>query len=118
MRWKIVSSKKPLRASAANDAAALGALFWSSWIVKAPQLVVSSTSYVFPESSAFCGFFCPPSSRGGGWSTSLQPASSCSAAGADSVVFVAGCSSSSSPQAASTSASEQSSTESVLSMAA
>ena len=44
MRWKIVSSKKPLRASAANDAAAFGEVFWSSRIVKAPQLVLSSTS--------------------------------------------------------------------------
>ena len=44
MRWKMVSSKKPLRASAANDAAAFGEVFWSSRMVKAPQLVVSSTS--------------------------------------------------------------------------
>jgi hypothetical protein len=44
MRWKIVSSKKPPRASAANDAAAFGEVFWSRRMVKAPQLVVSSIS--------------------------------------------------------------------------
>jgi hypothetical protein len=44
MRWKIVSSKKPLRASAANDAAAFGEVFWSSRMVKSPQLVARSTS--------------------------------------------------------------------------
>ena len=44
MRWKIVSSKKPLRASATNDAAAFGEVFWSSRIVKSPQLVVMSIS--------------------------------------------------------------------------
>jgi hypothetical protein len=44
MRWKIVSSKKPLRASATNDAVAFGEVLWSSRIVKSPQLVRSSTS--------------------------------------------------------------------------
>ena len=44
MRWKTVPSKKPLRASDTNDAAVFGEVFWSSRMVKAPQLVWISTS--------------------------------------------------------------------------
>jgi hypothetical protein len=43
IRWKIVSSKKPFRASDANDAAALGEVLWSSRIVNEPQLVRRTT---------------------------------------------------------------------------
>src|SRR3954447_11272405 len=77
MRWKIVSSKKPLRASATNEAAAFGDVFGSSRIVNAPQLVWSVTSYFFELSSGFDGLFCPPPARGVGWSTSLQTPSVC-----------------------------------------
>ena len=44
MRWKAVPSKKPLRASAANEAAALGDWAWSSSMAKVPQLVATLTT--------------------------------------------------------------------------
>jgi hypothetical protein len=44
MRWKIVWSKNPARASEASEAVAFGEVFWSSRIVNEPQLVWSTTS--------------------------------------------------------------------------
>src|SRR3954468_215642 len=66
MRWKIVLSKKPARASAAKDAAAFGDVLWSSLIVNEPQVVCRVTSYVFDLSSGLTGFFWPPPPRGAG----------------------------------------------------
>ena len=70
-----------LRASDANDAAAFGEVFWSSRIVKAPQLVCQRRRRRSSRCrAALLGFFCPPPSRGAGCSTSLQPPCCCSVA--------------------------------------
>src|SRR5438093_10797603 len=73
IRWNSVWSKKPLRASETNDALVAGESFTSRRIVKLPQFVAISTSYVFPALSRAVGF---AAVRGAplGVETALQPA--------------------------------------------
>jgi len=66
--------KKPDFASATIEAAAFGAAFVSSCIVKLPQFVTTVSLYVFPDASGALGFFWPPSGFGAGFWTLLQPA--------------------------------------------
>ena len=73
MRWKIVSSKKPARASETSDAAVFGALFWSRATVNVPQFVVTTRLYVVPAASGSFGAVAPPSGFAGGCSTEVQP---------------------------------------------
>src|SRR5918994_7795796 len=100
IRWKNVPSKKSFSASATNDATAFGEAFGSSVIVNVPQLVSTTTLYVFVSLRSAVGAFSCPLARGAGRPTLSQPSAdgaAVSARVAASVVGGAAASSSSSP---------------------
>src|SRR3954454_7955307 len=73
IRWKVRPSKNPDFASATSDALVFGAPFASSSIVNDPQLVSTTSEYVFDASSLPDGFFCLREFSDGGASTFVQP---------------------------------------------
>src|SRR5581483_3174728 len=74
IRWKIVRSKKPVRASATNEATVRGDVFAASRTVNVPQLVTNTAEYVWPLGRSDLGALCPPSCFGAGLFTFVQPA--------------------------------------------
>src|SRR4051812_30813573 len=88
MRWKVRSSKKPVLAREANEAAVFGARLTSRAITMSPQFVVRVTLAALEADSFKDGFLSLPAPRGLGAATFSQPAPS--VAGSAAVVVLAG----------------------------
>src|SRR6185312_3141918 len=73
IRWKTVLSKKPAFASETSEADVAGAESRSRVTVNEPQFVLKTSLYVFSGSSRSFGSVAPPSARGAGAATCVQP---------------------------------------------